>query len=83
MSLEVTGIPSYNWYSFGGQVIAPAFMHMTGDVYLAGSIILGLAFLYFGVQVVLDKTYTRARQLLLASVVYLPALFTLLILDRP
>ena len=65
--------------------VLPALTHpaMTGRTYLAGSLVLGLAFLFFGVQLIRDKTYSRARQLLLASVIYLPLLFGLLILDRP
>jgi protoheme IX farnesyltransferase len=62
---------------------APTFMSMTGRLYLFGSVLLGFAFLYFGVQVARDRTYSRARKLLWASVSYLPLLFGLLILDRP
>jgi heme o synthase len=62
---------------------APTFMNMTGRLYLFGSVLLAFAFLYFGVQVARDRTYSRARQLLWASVSYLPLLFGLLILDRP
>ena len=63
--------------------VAPAFMNMTGRIYLFGSILLGFTFLYFGVQVARERTYSRARWLLWASVSYLPLLFALLILDRP
>jgi heme o synthase len=62
---------------------APAFMSMTGRLYLFGSALLGFGFLYFGVQVARDRTYSRARKLLWASVSYLPLLFGFLILDRP
>lgn len=65
--------------------ISPALIYpaMAGRLYLAVSIILGLAFMYFGVRIVMEKTYSRARHLLLASVIYLPMLFAFLILDRP
>jgi len=62
---------------------APTFINMTGRLYLFGSILIGFGFLYFGVQIARDRTYSRARQLLWASVSYLPLLFGLLILDRP
>lgn len=65
--------------------IAPAVIHpsMAGRIYWVASILLGLGFLYFGIRLAADKCYSRARQLLLASVVYLPILFAILILDRP
>ena len=56
---------------------------MTGTVYLAAALLLGLGFLYFGVQRCRDRTHTRARQLLLASVIYMPLLFAFLVFDSP
>lgn len=63
--------------------LAPAFVHMTGMVYLVAAIILNLGFLYFGLE--MCKSYTRlnARRLLLASVTYMPLLFAFLVFDSP
>jgi protoheme IX farnesyltransferase len=44
---------------------------------------LGLAFVYYGLRIRWDRTRLQARRVLLASVVYLPALFSLMLLDRP
>jgi heme o synthase len=44
--------------------------------YCAGTL-LGLGFLYFGVEFVLQRSRTAARRLLAASIVYLPLLFVL------
>ena len=46
------------------------------------AIALGLWFLYSGVRVAVERTMLRARNVLLASVIYLPLLYGLL-LDRP
>ncbi|HEX4750542.1 MAG TPA: heme o synthase [Bryobacteraceae bacterium] len=61
--------------------LLPKWMGMTGTVYMIGAILLGLLFLYAGVRVSLDRTKVRARKVLLASVVYLPALYALMVFD--
>jgi heme o synthase len=65
--------------------IWPALLHpaMAGTPYLIVAVVLSLTFLWFGIRIVREKTYARARQLLLASVIYLPVLFAFLILNRP
>ena len=63
--------------------LLPVALSMTGYVYLAGAVVLGLFFLYSGVRVAMDRTVIRARRVLLTSVVYLPLLFGLMLLDRP
>ena len=61
--------------------VLPSWMGMTGTIYLVGAIALGLFFLYSGVRVSLDRSKLRARKVLLASVVYLPVLYVLMVLD--
>ena len=61
--------------------LLPRWMGMTGTVYLIGAIALGLLFLYSGIRVSLERTNFRARKVLLASVVYLPLLYMLMLLD--
>ncbi len=61
--------------------LLPKWMGMTGTIYMIGALILGLVFLYSGIRVSLDRTKVRARRVLLTSVVYLPALYVLMILD--
>jgi protoheme IX farnesyltransferase len=63
--------------------LMPKFFAMAGNVYLYGAIALGLAFLYYGLKIRMDRTRQQARRVLLASVVYLPVLFSLMLLDRP
>ena len=45
--------------------------------------LLGLWFLYSGVRVALDRNILRARSVLMTSVLYLPLIYGLMILDRP
>jgi protoheme IX farnesyltransferase len=61
----------------------PKFLAMTGNLYLVGALALGLFFLYAGVRVSFDRTRQQARRVLLASVVYLPILYGLMLFDRP
>jgi protoheme IX farnesyltransferase len=63
--------------------LVPKFLSMTGNLYLAGALALGLLFLYAGVRVTFDRTRREARRVLLASVIYLPVLYGLMLLDRP
>jgi len=78
--------------SYGAALLAvsvvPGLLHMAGAIYIGAAMVLGLAF--FGV--VLRLAFTRlpttspesrkfARQLLLASVLYLPILFGLMMIN--
>lgn len=62
--------------------ILPKFWGDAGNWYVAGAIALGLMFLWSGIRASLERSRPRARQVLLASVVYLPLLYGLLVLDR-
>jgi len=62
--------------------LLPKFMGDAGNVYLFGAAALGAMFAYAAIRVMFDRSLLRARQVLLASVVYLPALYGLLALDR-
>lgn len=65
------------------MTLAPTALHMTGKVYLVAALCLDLVLLYFGVQLVRERSRQRARNLLLASVVYIPILFAFLVFDTP
>jgi heme o synthase len=62
--------------------LMPTALGISGKVYLVGAIILGLLFLYSSITCAISKTRQQARRLLLASVVYLPLLFVLMVLNR-
>lgn len=62
--------------------LAPFFLGFAGVIYLAGATVLGGWFLFESVQTARAKTVERARRLLLVSVIYLPLIFGLLVLDH-
>jgi len=62
--------------------LLPTVLGVSGKVYLYGAIVLGLLFLYSSVRAAFSKSRQEARRLLLASVIYLPLLFILMVLDR-
>jgi protoheme IX farnesyltransferase len=62
--------------------LAPTALGLTGAVYFAGALALGLAF--FGVALAFQRALSNqaARRLLLVSVLYLPAVLAVMLLDR-
>ena len=63
--------------------LLPAWLSMTGWLYLAGAAALGSYFLAASIRAARTRTLAHARGVLLASVCYLPLLYGLLLLDRP
>ena len=61
--------------------LLPTVMGMSGRVYFVGAIVLGLLFLYSSLRAAFSMSRQQARRLLLASVLYLPLLFLLMVLD--
>jgi protoheme IX farnesyltransferase len=61
----------------------PALLGMSGKLYIVGALLLGGWFLYTGVRVAFDRTNVRARRVLLASVIYLPMIYGLMVFDPP
>lgn len=62
--------------------LIPTALGMTGKLYLVGATLAGLYFLRAGTRVFRDKSLVHARGVLLASVIYLPVLYGLLLIDR-
>lgn len=63
--------------------LLPTLLGMTGNLYFAGALLLGATYFYFGVRISRDRSLLMARQVLLTSIVYLPLLYGLMLLDRP
>ena len=72
------------WCSFAliPLSLLPRFFSMAGNLYVIGAVIAGIGFLYASSKIMHDRTRVRARSVLLASVIYLPILYGLLVLDR-
>ena len=62
--------------------LAPFFLGFAGLIYLIGATILGVWFLFESVQTARAKTVEKARRLLMVSVLYLPLIFGLLVIDN-
>lgn len=55
---------------------------LTGAIYLFGALSLGLAFLALGVILAMRRTGLEARRLFFGSIVYLPLLLVLMVVDK-
>ncbi len=62
--------------------LCPFLFKMAGVVYLVGAIFLGAAFLFCAIQFSRQLTLSRAKQLFLASILYLPLLLAAMCLDK-
>jgi heme o synthase len=62
--------------------LLPFLFQMTGRLYLTGALILGTLFVFCAVRFSRELTHQRARQLFFASILYLPLLMGLMVLDK-
>ena len=62
--------------------LAPYFFGMSGLIYLIGASVLGVWFLAASIKAARAKSVEQARKLLLVSVIYLPLLFALMVLNH-
>ncbi|HWW03291.1 MAG TPA: heme o synthase [Candidatus Acidoferrum sp.] len=62
--------------------VCPFVLRLAGPIYLAGALILGLAFLWYALQFERHLTVARARQLFYVSIAYLPLLLGVMVLDK-
>lgn len=62
--------------------LAPFFMAMTGWIYLIGAGLLGLWFLVESINTAREKSNKSAKRLLLVSVIYLPLIYGLMVVNH-
>jgi len=62
--------------------LCPFLFHLTGNIYLFGAFALGLVFIWFAIQFARELTVGRARQLFYVSIIYLPLMLVLMVLDK-
>ena len=62
--------------------LIPALVGDEGRVYFVGAALLGLTFLYCAARFASSRSNVVARKLLLASIIYLPSVFLLMLLDK-
>jgi protoheme IX farnesyltransferase len=53
-----------------------------GSISRVGAMLLGSIFLFYAVRLAVDRSNRVARQLLFASIVYLPSVLLLMLLDK-
>ncbi len=62
--------------------IIPALAGHAGALYVAGAVVLGAMFFYHGARLAIVRSAPLARRVLLASIIYLPLIYSLMIVDR-
>jgi protoheme IX farnesyltransferase len=62
--------------------LLPTVLGLMGGVYFAGALVLGLVYLGFGFGFARTRSTSGARRLMLASILYLPAVLLAMLLDR-
>jgi heme o synthase len=62
--------------------LCPSMVNLTGRYYFFGAAILGLIFLWSAIQFSRHLTIGKARQLFFVSILYLPLLLALMVLDK-
>jgi len=76
------------WQSFVASLVLlavsliQAVYERSSLVYFAGALVIGTIFSYYSARLAFRKSNASARQLLVASILYLPAIFVLMMLDR-
>jgi len=62
--------------------LTPAILGMAGAVYFVAALFLGIAFTGFGIICARSKQRSDAKQLFLASIIYLPAVLAAMMIDK-
>ena len=62
--------------------LLPTLIGMAGALYFVAALVLGGGLLSYGIRLAMTRTSTAARRLLIASLIYLPALLVVMALDR-
>ena len=62
--------------------LLPSVLGLLGGFYFAGALVLGLVYLGFGIGFARSRSTSGARWLMLASILYFPAVLLVMLLDR-
>jgi heme o synthase len=62
--------------------LLPTLIGLAGNVYFFGALVLSLGYLYFSVRAAMARSRLEAKYLLQASILYLPLLFVLMLLNK-
>ena len=62
--------------------LVPVALRLSGPIYFAGALVCGLLFLWFAIQFSRSLSTRSARQMFLLSIIYLPLLLGLMVIDK-
>ncbi|HWF44432.1 MAG TPA: heme o synthase [Candidatus Kapabacteria bacterium] len=62
--------------------LLPTLLHMTGPIYFVGALAIGIGFAVAGIRTAALRSNAAAKQLLFASIIYLPVLLALMVFDK-
>ena len=62
--------------------LLPTILGLTGAIYFTGALVIGVIFLAYGIKTAVKKSNRYAKQLLHASIIYLPVLYALMFADK-
>lgn len=62
--------------------LLPTLLGISGSIYFFGAVTLGVMLLYVSIVTAITRSREQSRRLLLASVLYLPLLFVLMVIDH-
>jgi heme o synthase len=62
--------------------LSPTVIGGAGSLYFAVAVMLGVGFLYYSARLAYQRSNAAARKLLMASIVYLPLVLLLMVLDK-
>jgi protoheme IX farnesyltransferase len=65
-----------------GVALLPTLIGMAGPLYFIAMCVIGLGFLACGLETALTRTKESARRLVLASLIYLPLMFLVMVFDK-
>jgi heme o synthase len=80
--LQIVRDPKNRNGAFAAVSFVPAITGESGLVYSVTALICGSIFLYYSTHFAFRRSNVAARQLLTASIVYLPLVFMLMTLDK-
>jgi len=62
--------------------LVPVAVRLSGPIYFIGALVCGLLFLWFAIQFSRSLSTRSARQMFLLSIIYLPLLLGLMVIDK-
>jgi protoheme IX farnesyltransferase len=62
--------------------LTPTYLGHAGLIYWVGALLLSFSFFYYGARLAFRRSNATARQLLFVSIIYLPLVFVLMVLDK-